>query len=127
METIGSSAFQYCKGLESVTIGNNTKIASKAFSNCNKLGDANGLIIINKILFGYSRNKRSYSIPYGITTIENEAFYLCEKLEEVYIPETVTSIHKFAFEWCPKFTIYAPVGSYAEQYAKEKNIPFVAE
>jgi hypothetical protein len=28
---------------------------------------------------------------------------------------------------CRKLTIYAPAGSYAEQYAKENNIPFVAE
>ena len=63
----------------------------------------------------------------NLTTIENQAFFMCEKLEEVYIPETVTLIHKFAFDWCPKFTIHAPAGSYAETYAKENNIPFVAE
>ena len=28
---------------------------------------------------------------------------------------------------CDNFTIHAPAGSYAEQYAKENNIPFVAE
>ncbi len=32
-----------------------------------------------------------------------------------------------AFKDCHKLTIHAPAGSYAEQYAKENNIPYVAE
>ena len=33
----------------------------------------------------------------------------------------------WAFVDCPNLTIHAPAGSYAEQYAKENHIPFVAE
>lgn len=123
--SIESGAFQDCKRLESVTISESTSIATKAFSGCKKLGDTNGLIIVNNILFDYSRNKSSYEIPYGVTAIDNEAFFMCEKLEKIYIPETVKSIHKFAFSACPKFTISTPTGSYAEQFAKEKNISLV--
>jgi hypothetical protein len=32
-----------------------------------------------------------------------------------------------ALDYCPNLTIHAPAGSYAEAYAKENNIPFVAE
>jgi hypothetical protein len=31
------------------------------------------------------------------------------------------------FEDSPKLTIYAPAGSYAEQFAKENKIPFATE
>ena len=46
---------------------------------------------------------------------------------DVTIPEFVKIISKFAFDNCPRLTIHAPTGSYAEQYAKENNIPFVAK
>jgi hypothetical protein len=39
----------------------------------------------------------------------------------------VKSIGYEAFDNCPDVTIYAPTGSYAETWAKEHNIPFVAE
>ena len=43
------------------------------------------------------------------------------------IPESVIEIGEGAFAGCGSLTIHAPAGSYAEQYAKENNIPFVAE
>jgi len=42
----------------------------------------------------------------------------------VVIPEGVKEIGNRAFDDCQKLTIYAPAGSKAEEYAKEKNIPF---
>lgn len=38
----------------------------------------------------------------------------------------VTHIGVGKFGNCPKVTIYVPLGSYAEGYAKENNIPFGA-
>ena len=46
---------------------------------------------------------------------------------DVVIPEGVTSIGEKTFFGCVDLTIHAPVGSCAEEYAKEYNIPFVAE
>jgi hypothetical protein len=48
-------------------------------------------------------------------------------LKNIFIPSSVTAIGAEAFLGCFNVTIHAPVGSYAEQYAKENNIPFVAE
>lgn len=45
----------------------------------------------------------------------------------VHIPDSVTSIGEGAFSACKELTIHAPAGSYAEQYAKENNIPFVVK
>ncbi len=46
---------------------------------------------------------------------------------EVVIPEGVTSIGYSAFYECTNLTIHAPAGSYAEKYAKENKIKFIAE
>ena len=47
--------------------------------------------------------------------------------ENIVIPDGVTSIGFRAFEGCRQVTIHAPAGSFAKTYAKENNIPFVAE
>ena len=55
--------------------------------------------------------------------------------KDVVIPETpsitisdsVKKIDGGAFNGCNDFTIHAPAGSYAEQYAKDNNINFVVE
>lgn len=68
----------------------------------------------------------SVTIPNGITSIGLWAFNCCVNLKKVVISASVTTIIT-AFSDCPNIVIHAPAGSYAEQYAKEHNIPFVAE
>lgn len=46
---------------------------------------------------------------------------------DITIPDGVTNIGEHAFEYCRKRNIHAPKGSYAEKYAKDNNIAFVAE
>ena len=69
---------------------------------------------------------RSVRIPLGVTKIEISAFECCDHLEHVYMPVSMKDVSG-AFYGCNQLTIHAPAGSYAEQYAKENNIPFVAE
>ena len=71
-------------------------------------------------------------IPNGVTSIGTAAFKHCGNMKKIKIPESVIAIKKYysgehAFSESPDLTIHAPAGSYAEQYAKENNIPFVAE
>lgn len=63
----------------------------------------------------------------GVTSIGKEAFMYNFRLDSIRIPGSVQQIEKDAFHMCHKLTIHAPSGSYAETYAKENNIPFVAE
>jgi hypothetical protein len=62
----------------------------------------------------------------GVEYISNLAFANCERLREVIIPESVTYIADNTFENDEKLTIKGIAGSYAEQFAKEHSIPFVA-
>ena len=66
-------------------------------------------------------------LPTGVESIDYRAFGGCTALKQAIIPDTVTCIDDFSFEKCDLLSIYAPAGSNAEQYAKEHNIPFVAE
>ena len=62
-----------------------------------------------------------------VVTIGASAFERHSEITDITIPASVTTIAWFAFDGCTNMTIHAPAGSYAEQYAKENNIPFVAE
>lgn len=111
--TIPASCFAECAKLESVTLSpNTTKIPDSAFADCISLV--------------------SFSVPPMTVQIGTEAFVGCTALKDIYIPENVSKIAKNAFltqkgKLLKALTIHAPAGSYAEQYAKEHNIPFVAE
>ena len=57
--------------------------------------------------------------------MEESAFSRCQSLIRINIPDSVTSIGRWAFPDCDKgFTIYGKQGSYAQTYAQENNIPF---
>lgn len=77
-------------------------------------------------------NKKMYKlrgiyVSDGIQEICINAFAGCVFLKDIFLPASVTKIDDNSFYSCHKLTIHAPSGSYAETYAKEHNIPFVAE
>ena len=57
-------------------------------------------------------------------SIGDYAFYGCENLKEIVIPDSVKRIGDSAFDDCKNLKIKAHKGSYAEQYALENEIPF---
>ena len=81
--SIGDSAFEYCSGLTSVTIGNSvTSIGEDAFHGCSGL--------------------TSITIPDSVTSIGNNAFYDCSGLTSITIGNSVTNIGSSAFLYCYK-------------------------
>lgn len=64
-----------------------------------------------------------YTVPKGVTTIADRAFFYHSQLVRITIPESVTKIGPDTFYRCPKnLVIHAPVGSYAEKYAQKHKI-----
>ena len=78
-----------------------------------------------KIIYCAAKQK-TVVIPKWVTEVGTEIFSYTE-LKDIYLHEKVKKIHDRAFVGCENLIIHAPTGSYAEQYAKENNIPFVAE
>lgn len=104
--TLGKGAFSYCSSLTSIDIPNSvTSIGDYAFQACSSL--------------------TSINIPNSVTSIEGDVFYECSSLTKVEIPNSVTSIASNTFYGCTNLKIYCEQGSYAETYAKSKNIPVV--
>lgn len=61
----------------------------------------------------------------GITSLGSKAFYGCINAESIEIPESVTYISDTAFVNCDELSIHSYLNSYAIQYAKNNNIPYI--
>lgn len=66
----------------------------------------------------------SIKLPSGVTSIGDYAFLDCNNLTRIELPSGLLNIGDEAFSECDNLTIYGKSGSYAENYAKEHNIPF---
>ena len=132
---IGYDSFRLCKNLKTVNMGSGVEvIEDRAFFGCSKLSDltlSESLKEIPVSAFLDCTSLKKVTIPDSVTKIEYNAFANCTNLEEVHLSASVTDIvgneDYSSFGGCDKLTIYAPAGSYAEQYAKDNDIPFVAE
>ena len=162
LTTIGEYAFYQCFSIPEITIpASVTNIGDAAFVQCNTLkafivdeGNVNfksidgvlfrnieggrelvsyptakegskyeipsDTIVIGSFAFYRNENLQNVTIPDGITSIGEYAFYYCNKLSmELVIPGSVTTIGGDAFEYCsgiPKLTIVGndlTIGAYA--------------
>jgi len=114
--SIGSHAFYRCDSLTSVTIpASVTFIGPLAFLDCRSLsaitvsvgnpafrssGNVLFDIELTSLLHCPQGKAGSYTIPPGVTNIENKAFYYCTQLSSVTIPGSVVNIGTSAFEGC---------------------------
>ena len=114
VKTIAGSAFEYCSGLTSVTIGNSvTGIGEAAFESCPNLS---GTIYNNAIYLGNTENPYLYlwkAVNKDITSVNihnktkfigGSVFFDCTELTSITIPDSVMSISYHAFQNCTGLT-----------------------
>ena len=101
---IGSSAFEGCSALKSITIPNRvTEIGGEAFKGCSSLESItipNSVTEIGDGTFKGCSSLESITIPNSVTYIGSSAFEGCSSLESITIPNNVTEIWSSAFEGC---------------------------
>ena len=106
--SINGDAFEDCTSLTSVTIGKGlTSIESEAFKGCTDLTSINipdGVTRIALCAFYDCSSLTSITIPDGVTSIEYEVFYGCSSLASITIGDGVTSIEYEAFRGCSGLT-----------------------
>ena len=115
--SIGDGAFSECYSLADITIGDGvTSVGSNIFVHCQKLVNIslsennpslklvdghlyskNGEVFIR---YDFTKTDTYFEIPNGVTTIEAYAFENCSNIEEIVIPDSVTSLGEEAFYKC---------------------------
>ena len=120
--TIGRSAFAYSK-LKKVTIPENvTAIDRSAFEGCGNLAEiimSNSVNSINIYAFAYCNGLSKFTFPplvktandhvlsfcanladidfCNVETLDRYAFYACKSLKNLILPQTVTTVKRYAF------------------------------
>ena len=129
VEWIGESAFMSCPSLESVDIEYGVKeLSDMVFWGCENLKHItlpDSITFIDSLTFAYCKSLTNVRLPLNITSLYYRTFVNCTGLTSVFISDSITNIDD-AFRGCDQVTIYGYKGSYAEQYAQENSIPFVA-
>lgn len=105
---IGSSAFDGCSGLTSVTIPIGvTRIYEFAFKDCKGLTSvtiSNSVRTIDEYAFDGCSGLTSVTLGNNVTSIGNGVFKDCRGLTSITIPDSLTSISDFAFCNCRSLT-----------------------
>ena len=119
VKTIGNTNFYNCKKLKSIILGNNvTTIGENVFELCKSITDItvsaanttyqsiDGVLYSKNgktlIMYPPAKPNTGFIVPDTVTDISDYAFEYCSKLEKVTIPDSVTRIGDNAFIFSEK-------------------------
>ena len=127
---LGNEAFRNCDGLEKIVIPNSVAtIGNGVLYDCDRLTNillGTGISKLSESCFEHCDKLESIVLPYTVTEIGNNAFKNCVALKTISIPRNTSVIGSSVFSYPAKMTIYGVAGTYAEKYAGEQGIKFVA-
>lgn len=128
---IGEYAFSGCSGLTKVDMGNQIEtLGDYTFEGCNNLEEillSAAIKIIPRGSFQACSKLENIILTNGIQEVEEDAFKECTNLREIFIPYKTKKIGTLCFSYLDILLIRGVAGSYAEQYATENHIAFVAQ
>lgn len=85
---IGDSAFCNCEELKVVDIPESVDhMGEGVFKGCMELGDENGFVIINNILYDYFNDQPEVEIPEGVAVISSYAFMDRKPFVKIHFPK----------------------------------------
>lgn len=129
LREIGEGAFLGCKSLTSMVIPSwVTNLSEFMFLGCSSMTSLdiqNNPSVIPDEMCNHCTSLESFVVPDSVETIKRYAFGNCTSLSYAKIPAGVTQIASSAFYNCPNLTLGVYDDSYALQYAKDYNIPYV--
>lgn len=103
VKRIGDWSFSWCTSLQEVDIPDSVEyIGNSAFNmsyNITKVKLSNNLTELKSGIF-YGCSLENIVIPDKVTTIETEAFTNCKKIASITIPNEVINIHSYTFGGC---------------------------
>lgn len=135
-DTIPDYAFDQCSNMEKIIIPATIKnVFGNAFSSCPKLKSVGGIDSGCNIEFGWMdsipnqafygcNNIEKVVIPEGVAAIGSEAFRQCVNLSSIIIPNSVETIGTWAFDLCNSLVSAGPIGSGCNfEYGWQEEIP----
>lgn len=97
---LGKATFSYCVKLTALNIPNNVLSLgnSNTFESCTGITsvtfeEGSPITVIPQNCFSYCSSLTDIVIPSGVTTLGNAAFYTCNRMKHITLPNTLTSIN----------------------------------